>query len=651
MGRNLIPVDRSRSVTDWTCGRKRYLNYELDGFGIVPEDEPKELAMGSILHTSLAAIAEGQLAGDIDIDSIASTAKQGVLKHFLDPHSASVMPSRSDKEELYAKEQSTLVEGLIRGFYKYQWPQLMAMYPKILAIEQEMPYTYETLLYMSKPDLVAATPEGQVAYIEYKSTSSKKPEWINSWNSAIQLHSTTRAIESHLGERIDHVVVQGLYKGYEAYGKQSSPFCLVPETKVLTANLEWVTLGSIKEGDELVGFDEYPVDGDAKNPTRYWKGSNTNKIGRAFLPCSKVTLSNGSSVTCSNEHKWLTGQSGNGLGASTTRWTSTKHLRSSTKFGLRASRIVKLIEPWQEGTSKDIGYLEGAYDGEGYLTHVNSTRDVPYLAMGFSQKPGKVMDRVSKLLKEIGVKYHGPYGPVDDRSAGSLLINKRVDVMRALGIIRPQRLLDKFKVDHLGILRTEFEPLVVVSVEDVGVKEVVTIETSTKTFVAEGLASHNCYSYARKGTPPFSTDQISYEYKAGFQKSPVWEMAAGVKGWVAGMPDDVLVTQFPITPPIIVNEDLVEAFFAQRNIREQEIQLALSMLEDCDEEARQFILNTSFTQRFDQCSPAYGKGCAYKQICFGPPSANPLEHGFTYRKSHHAIEQAAQDAAREVKES
>lgn len=370
--KNLILVDRSRSVTDWRCERQRYLNYELDGKGIVTVNEPIELMMGTALHTGLADIAtQWKASGEADIDTIASRA------------AATVMTALAEREPLYMLEQGALVEGLLRGFYRYQWPKLMALYPKILAVEQEMSYEYGSLLFMVKPDLVVADTKGGVVYVEHKSTSSKKDEWVNSWNTAVQLHSTTRAIEHALGEEIDHIVIQGLYKGYYNFGKQNSPMC---------------------------------------------------------------------------------------------------------------------------------------------------------------------------------------------------------------------------------------------------------------------------YANKRPGNPPFSKDEVSYDWRAGFKKSPAWELEGGIKGWVDKMPAHILADQFLMTPPIFVNDDLVENFFAQRLAREQEIQLALQMMDGADDDTRTHILNTAFSQRFDQCSPAYGKGCPYKRICHGAVP-RPLESGFIYRTPHHAHETDAQAAVAAIQEA
>lgn len=365
-GEPLILWDRSRATRDWECERARYLNYEFSGRGIVPEAEAYELAFGTAAHTAIANIAQGHLAGDIDIDRIAVDAANAVRDHL----------AKAGKLADFVNEQSCLIEGMIRGFHLHMWPRLMAQYPKILAIEQEMSYAFGATLFMAKPDLVVADTEGAVVYLEMKTTSSKKEEWINSWNSAIQLHATSRAIEASLGEAIGAVQVIGLYKGWLNYGKQGSPFC---------------------------------------------------------------------------------------------------------------------------------------------------------------------------------------------------------------------------------------------------------------------------YAYRRNGSPPFSKDEVSYEYKAGFRRNPVWEQEGGVKSWVASMPMEVLSNQFPCTPPIFVRDDLVERFFHQRNIREQEIQMALTLLDGMPADDQIQLLDTAFPQNFSKCRPSWGHSCPYEIICHGSIS-DPLKAGFLPRVSHHLIEVATHQA-------
>lgn len=360
MDKTIRLVDRSRTVTDWVCGRKRYLNYELDGRGIVSSGLALELYLGTVIHDSLAAIAHG-----VDIYEICTAAVKQVLDALMPQVAGEI-----DGEE-YAKEQAALVEGLVRGYFRVVWPKLQTMYPTIIAIEQEMEFKIsDSLTFMAKPDLIMADSEGNWHYIEFKSTSSKKDEWINSWSTAVQLHSAIKAVEETLGTAPVDVTVIGIYKGYRSYSKQNSPMC---------------------------------------------------------------------------------------------------------------------------------------------------------------------------------------------------------------------------------------------------------------------------YCYMRSGSPPFSQDQVLYEYKAGFKRTPTWNMEGGVKKWVEGMPEELLVGQYPMTPPIFVKEDLVNRFFAQLQVREKEIELALQLMKDADDDTKEAILDCAFRQYFDACSPAWGHPCSYKKICFGHVS-NPLEEGFELRVAHHAGE-------------
>lgn len=214
-------IDRSRTVTDWKCPHARYLGYEADGTGYAPASGSLALSTGIIIHDALAAIATYQKnEGMVPIDTIAALVHAEMMKS-LTPEDI-VMAEAVE----FAKEQSALAEGMIRGFHKHVWPRLMHAYPTIVAIEAEVEYTLgDGFIFMAKPDLLVEDAEGSLVYIEYKSTSSKQDKWINSWDTAVQLHSSIKAVEQTLGRAPAYVHIVGLYKGYESYGKQNSPFC------------------------------------------------------------------------------------------------------------------------------------------------------------------------------------------------------------------------------------------------------------------------------------------------------------------------------------------------------------------------------------------------------------------------------------------
>ena len=228
---NLILHSRPRAEADWECARKRFYLYEWDGTGLSADEESLEMFRGTSIHDGLAAIANlWKRDGKVDIDLIATTA-------FKQVHDAVLESSVGTKDDVaeFAKEQGTLVEGLMRGFYRHQWPTIVARWPRILAIETDVTYYHDLdgvgtkkgpFGFMAKPDLVVESDDGaEKVYLEYKSTSNKKDQWINSWDRTVQVHATREAIAQSLGIDCTAVVVQGLYTGYESYGKLASPMC------------------------------------------------------------------------------------------------------------------------------------------------------------------------------------------------------------------------------------------------------------------------------------------------------------------------------------------------------------------------------------------------------------------------------------------
>lgn len=356
----LIYYSRSAVVSDWVCPRKRYWNYEYAGRGINPMASPLALQMGILIHDGLAAIT-----ANIDIDTIADAANAQLKGMLLEGQD---FPSTENIH--FAEEQAALVEGLLRGYHRHIWPQLQEDY-EVVACEKEMIYEHDGLHFLSKPDLLLRNKEsGDLIYVEFKSTSSVKEQWMASWQTAVQLHSSIKAVEATLGETVSQVIVQGLNKGYVSqYNRQES-----------------------------------------------------------------------------------------------------------------------------------------------------------------------------------------------------ILI----------------------------------------------------------------------YGYFKAGQPPFQKDTWSYVYRAGLKKEPIWKREGGVKQWIAEMPENILSQQLPITPPIFINRDLVDAFFRQRAVREHDIRLARDwLLEHPDDKD---MIDRFFPQHFEQCTPGWGTGCSYRKLCHGNIQ-EPLAAGYELRHSHHQLEE------------
>jgi hypothetical protein len=68
------------------------------------------------------------------------------------------------------------------------------------------------------------------------------------------------------------------------------------------------------------------------------------------------------------------------------------------------------------------------------------------------------------------------------------------NIVRALGTIRPDRLLEKFQPEHIGrLVSTKNHWDKVASIEPIGKREIVRIAIDAKTMIVEGYGHHNCY--------------------------------------------------------------------------------------------------------------------------------------------------------------
>ena len=161
------------------------------------------------------------------------------------------------------------------------------------------------------------------------------------------------------------------------------------------------------------------------------------------------------------------------------------------------SKVLRLVDVWDEDHSRGAGYLAAAFDGEGWLTQVeDEERGRGFgtsVRLGFAQRSNAMLEEVEKLLKERGVAYSLRCG---SDNCNRIMIRGRAEIMRLLGSVRPQRLLADFQPATLGTMQ-RVGVATLVEKKFVGMQPVVAITTSTGTFVAEGLASHNCADPAK----------------------------------------------------------------------------------------------------------------------------------------------------------
>lgn len=259
-------------------------------------------------------------------------------------------------------------------------------------------------------------------------------------------------------------------------------FCVTPDTPVLTKDLQWVPIGEVKVGDELVGVDEHerPRSKGEYHKRCYTVGTVT-AVQRRHAPCLQLWLADGREVICSVDHKWLTKYPS---GSAAFRW------RAASELSI-GYRIAAPLQVWTSPYTYDHGWLAGIIDGEGCLRQQGPNR----FEVHISQKEGVVLDEIKAMLTRCGISFTWRIRP--ENNVGVVEIGQRRHVFRTLGEFRPKRLLRNLRWEEganaLSMFSRSAEAgVAIVGIRPVGEQEVVMIETTAKTYLAAGMVAHNC---------------------------------------------------------------------------------------------------------------------------------------------------------------
>lgn len=271
--------------------------------------------------------------------------------------------------------------------------------------------------------------------------------------------------------------------------------CLVPDHRVLTADLRYVPLGDIKAGDKLVSFDEFP-NTDGLRSRRYRTGT-VLRIRPDVADVFAVELASGKVFLATADHLWLR-RSGTG-----TAWIQTQHMTARGPSG--ATHVPPLLAEWDPLTTYDAGWLAGMYDGEGCLYRRKTTAGY-VMQLGMSQKPGAVLDRARDLHRTL-LNLDVLSETVSARSASILRVRGgTTKIAEVLGKLRPSRLLPKFQPEMLGRVCHRGGHDAVTRVRPAGRREITRVDVDAKTMIVEGYGHHNCYLHEEKYLTPQGTD-------------------------------------------------------------------------------------------------------------------------------------------------
>jgi len=259
--------------------------------------------------------------------------------------------------------------------------------------------------------------------------------------------------------------------------------CLDPDTRVLTSDLRWVYIDDIPIGQEIVTVDETGI---------HRKGRKL-KVGTivarrdVYEEAFKITMEDGRELIATPNHRFLCKR----RNSVETQWRCVKDMRIDDV-------IRHITNPWDESDYED-GWFGGMIDGEGTVRK----KERAGCEMMVCQRPGDVYNRARKYLKDNGYTFRESMdnrlsipngGKFSNNPVGRLTLGRMDELFRLVGKTRPSRFVNKkwWEGKSLPGRGKGCEAWCkIANIEPLKQQRMIDLQTSDKTFIAEGFVSHN----------------------------------------------------------------------------------------------------------------------------------------------------------------
>lgn len=248
-----------------------------------------------------------------------------------------------------------------------------------------------------------------------------------------------------------------------------------PDTPILMADLRHVPASEVVVGDQLIGFDEC-LDGASRAGThRKFRTATVEAVSVVPKPGVIVRDIDGRETVCGSNHPWFV-----------RRPNRQPRLAWVRADGLSPGYLLLSLGTWAFDTSRAAGYLAGLYDGEGSLSGRGAGRKQTSLV--FSQKPGLVLDAFMEAMDIVGLGYsHYKCAPASTSPTDTVSVQGISRILRTLGTLRPTRFINRAWEVYEGagiVVTRQLEVIPVHSAMPIGEQEMVSIQTSTRTLIA-----------------------------------------------------------------------------------------------------------------------------------------------------------------------
>ncbi len=292
-------------------------------------------------------------------------------------------------------------------------------------------------------------------------------------------------ITNDQGEQLDFKDHPYLWDIYEDFSPKQAirkaaqiGFCLSPETKILTADLRWVSLDEIKIGESIVGVDEEHNGRLQGRKTRVAKIEDKKEI---IEESYELLLENGIRLIATPNHRFLS----KFRGSVHTVWREVNNFRVG-------DQIRYFCDVWGESSLED-AWMGGILDGEGSMRRHGSSN------MCIVQTKGNVLDRIHKYFVDRNYIHRFADRTKTKKGVGSKPIwevstSNTAEILKIVGLSRPTRFIERtdwWENKCLGRDKNKKSWYKVTKITPSGKRRMIDVRTSTKTFIAEGFVSHN----------------------------------------------------------------------------------------------------------------------------------------------------------------
>ncbi len=268
-------------------------------------------------------------------------------------------------------------------------------------------------------------------------------------------------------------------------------FCLDPSTRVLTADLRWVRIDSLRRGDEVVAVDEQPPGGRGK--ARKMRTAAVEAAVRVHRKAYRITFDDGRAVVCTGQHPWLSRKTG-----TQAAWRSIEGKGNQVVGRLKiGTRVRWVARPWENHADYEDGWFSGMLDGEGSMALAKSTG----AEINVSQVHGPVWDRLIEYAESRGYSYRiendnqpSRVSKHGNRPVPKLCFSRMDEMFRLIGTTRPSRFIQNrfWEGKELpGKRNGGVGWSTITSIEPLEEQTMIDLQTSTGTYIAEGFVSHN----------------------------------------------------------------------------------------------------------------------------------------------------------------